>query len=228
MSHRRSPLLALLIAILACVLAASPAAGGTMVIVGQGDGTQKVVALTFDDGWSPTRTARIVAILDRKGVPATFLPYAEVVMLNPTLWRSIARQYPIANHSTTHPHLTRLTSRQVFREIDGARRTVERITGRPMVRMFRPPYGSRNATVDAAAYRAGFKMTVLWNVDSRDWERNISDERVYRLATAGGKGSIVLLHAGPAVTVRVLPRIIDAYRQRGFRFVTLPQMFGWT
>jgi peptidoglycan-N-acetylglucosamine deacetylase len=220
----RAPL-ALCVALLALMMAALPVLAGSAIVVRHGDRTTKTIALTFDDGWSAKRTAEIVGILDRHGVKATFLPYAKVVRQSPALWRSIAKRYPIANHTVSHPKLVRLTSAQIYDEIDRARRIVEQVTGRKMVRIFRAPYGSYDSRVLRQAYRAGFKYHVLWDVDSGDTAR-ISDARVLKLAVSGRKGSIVLMHAGPGVTVRVLAKVIRNYKSRGFRFVTLPEMLG--
>jgi peptidoglycan-N-acetylglucosamine deacetylase len=225
-SHR-PVLFALAMALLAAIIGASPVAAGTEIIVRYGDRTQKRIALTFDDGWSATRTAQIVAILDNKNVKATFLPYARAARYSPDLWRSIATRYPIANHTKTHPYMTRLSYSEMYTEIDSARRIMEKITGQRMVRMFRPPYGARNSTVDRAAYNAGFKTTVLWDVDSGDSWGRLTDTQVYKQAIGGRNGSIILMHAGPGVTVRVLPKVIRYYRERGYSFVTLPRLLGW-
>jgi peptidoglycan-N-acetylglucosamine deacetylase len=218
--------LAVFVACLSLLMAAAPVTAASALCVRHGDRTQKAIALTFDDGWSATRTREIVTILDKQGVTATFFPYANVVKASPDLWRSIARRYPIANHTVSHPKLTRLTSAGIYDEIDRARRIVERITGRPMMRVFRPPYGAWDSRVARQAYKAGFNYLVLWDVDSGDTSRDRTYSRVLRLASSGGKGSIVLMHAGPAVTPRVLKDVIANYRSRGFRFVTVGEMFG--
>jgi peptidoglycan-N-acetylglucosamine deacetylase len=95
-----------------------------------------------------------------------------------------------------------------------------------MMRLFRPPYGAWDSRVAQQAYKAGFHYLVLWDVDSGDTSRDRTDSRVLRLATSGTNGSIVLMHAGPAVTPRALKDIIRSYKARGFRFVTVGEMFG--
>lgn len=186
---------------------------------------RKVIALTFDDGWSPMRALQIVDILDQYGASATFFPYADAVVGAESTWRTIARRFPIANHTTTHPNLTKLSASRIFDEIDGARRIIEAAIDRPMVRIFRPPYMDYNDTVREQAFRAGFKVMALWSVDSGD-SIGLGDARVLNRAIAGKPGGIVLMHAGPPVTVRVLARVIQSYKARGFTFVTLPEMLG--
>jgi peptidoglycan-N-acetylglucosamine deacetylase len=222
MMHRSRHLtIATLAAVLALVMAVSPATAASATAVRHGDRTTKVVALTFDDGWSPARTAEIVRILDRHGATATFFPYADAVKRAPDLWRSIAKRYPIGNHTKTHPNLRKLTGPAIFSEINQGRQIIERVTGRTMVPLFRPPYGAWDSRVATQAYRAGFRYLVLWDVDSGDTSKNRTVERVRTRGSAGQAGSIVLLHAGPAVTPPALVDIIRSYKSRGFRFVTV-------
>ena len=155
---------------------------------------------------------------------ATFFPNARYVRSNPRLWRTIAARYPIANHTADHPFMPRLPYARMVEQLRTNERIIERITGRPMVKLFRPPYGAYNAAVLRAAAAAGYRTTVLWDVDSRDASR-ASDGTVLARATRGSNGSVVLMHCGPSVTPRILSRVIASYRARGFRFVTLPQLF---
>ncbi|MGO9181357.1 MAG: polysaccharide deacetylase family protein [Candidatus Limnocylindrales bacterium] len=191
-----------------------------------GPRNQRVVALTFDDGYSPIATANIFAILESEHVAATFFPYAAAVRLAPALWRAIAAAgYPIANHTTNHPDLTTLPAWRVRAELDVARTTIQQITGRPMLDVFRPPYGAWNATVLHEAAAAGCRAAVLWDVDSRDWT-GIAASAIAGRAEVGTAGSIVLLHAGPAQTPLALPYIIEWYRAHGYGFVTVPELLA--
>jgi peptidoglycan-N-acetylglucosamine deacetylase len=224
-SQHRPLSLALFVALLAAFIGATPAAASSATVIRNGDRGAKVIALTFDDGWSDQRTAEIVAILDRYGAPATFFPYTSAVQASPDLWRSIADRFPVGNHTVTHTRLTGLSASAIYAEIQGATMAFERSTGRPMVRLFRPPYGRQNSTVAREAFRAGYRHIVTWDVDSRDWKRP-GDDVVLRRATGGQNGSIILLHAGPPVTVRVLPAVIRHYQSLGFSFVTVPELLG--
>jgi peptidoglycan/xylan/chitin deacetylase (PgdA/CDA1 family) len=217
--------LALLVALAALLPAAAPVMASYASIVRHVATDRKIIALTFDDGWSPSRALKIDEILRQYGATATYLPYADAAADAPATWRYLAGRYPIANHTTTHRKLTTLSAGKVFWEIANARNVIEGITGRPMVRIFRPPYMAYNDTVRYEAYRAGFKVMALWSVDSGD-SAGLSDTQVYNRAIQGTRGGIVLFHAGPAVTVRVLPKVLAYYRNRGFVFVTLPKLLG--
>jgi peptidoglycan/xylan/chitin deacetylase (PgdA/CDA1 family) len=225
--HRLRPtLFALCVSVFALQLATSPvAATGSARMVRYVDTDKKIIALTFDDGWSPSRAQKIVRILDQYGATATFFPYSNAADDAPAIWRAIAARFPIGNHTTSHARLTKLSAAQVFWEIDNARKVIEQITGRPMVPIFRPPYMLYNATVKEQAYKAGFETMALWTIDTDD-ALGAGAQTVYNRAIKGQPGQIILLHAGPPATVQALPRILQYYSSRGYRFVNLPEMFG--
>ena len=196
-------------------------------VIWHGSRAERVVALTFDDGWSPANLRRIYRVLVRERVPATFFVTGIYVQRAPALWRAIAAAgYPLANHSYLHRDTRDLTPRLAALDMSLTREVVERVTGRPMLPYYRPPYGARNPATDRRAAAAGFPYVVLWDTTAADTTRGVTVSRVVRDATAGRSGSIVLLHAGPRVTPRALPAIIARYRARGFRFVTIPELLG--
>jgi peptidoglycan/xylan/chitin deacetylase (PgdA/CDA1 family) len=95
--------------------------------------------------------------------------------------------------------------------------------------VFRPPYGAQDGAVVAGAAALGL-TTVVWDVDPSDYARPGTDAIVRRVLAGVRSGSIVLMHdgGGPrAETLAALPRIIDALRARGYRFVTVPQLLGY-
>jgi peptidoglycan/xylan/chitin deacetylase (PgdA/CDA1 family) len=206
-----------------------PATDGVVLeplVVWRGPRDRRVVALTFDDGWSPKTLRGIYRILVRENVPATFFVTGMYVGRDPDLWRKIAARFPLANHSHRHRDTRRLTDRQVLADLARAREVVEEVTDRPMVPYFRPPYGYRDSRTDRLAAEAGFPTIVMWNTSATDAESRPTVASVVRSASTGRAGSIVLLHAGPKVTVRALPAIIARYRARGFGFVTVPELLG--
>jgi peptidoglycan/xylan/chitin deacetylase (PgdA/CDA1 family) len=139
--------------------------------------------------------------------------------------------FPFANHSVSHPYMTRLSYAAQLYQISAARATVERIIGKPMVRVFRPPYGSYNATTLQAAYAAGFPRILLWDTSFADSSRRPGGglwplSAYLAAATKGTAGSIILGHCGSPVDYQILAAVIASYRARGFTFVTVPQMLG--
>jgi peptidoglycan/xylan/chitin deacetylase (PgdA/CDA1 family) len=221
---KRHPWVALLAAALSVSMAATPV--GAAAAIHHGSRTILVVALTFDDGWSPIVVRQILAILVENGVPATFFPYASAMRRSPSTWRAVAAAgYPVGNHTVSHPSLPRLPSAVIRHEICGFRAVADRVLGVPSIDWFRPPYGKWSPRVAAIAAECGYQHVLLWDVDAHDWGRT-GAMTVAARASAGENGSIVLMHAGPASTPSALQRIINGYRARDFQFVTIPQLLG--
>jgi len=224
---RTVTVLCLAVAALTAGTPAAFAAGPPARVVSHGSREAKVIALTIDDGWGHAADESILRTLLAEKVTATFFPYALTVRGNQAYWRKVARLgFPIGNHSYSHPFLTRLPSHSIEWEIAAGRRLIESITGVPMLRVFRPPYGAYDARVLAAATAQGFPTALMWDTSAGDTSAWPTYGSVLRGATAGWNGSIVLLHAGPMVTANALRDIIRSYKARGFRFVTIPELLG--
>lgn len=192
-------------------------------------GTGRTVALTFDDG--PGRsTEAILRVLAEKQVRATFFD----IGINENAWpatvRAIAAQgHLLANHTWSHPDMSRLEAAAQAAEMDDAAAQQMGIVGvRPC--FFRPPYGAHDSTTLNLAHAR--RMAVYsWSVDTRDWEARGSGaatwvDRIITRAEAGGSQThpVVLMHNSPRgnpATVAALPAIIDFYRAGGYTFVDL-------
>jgi peptidoglycan/xylan/chitin deacetylase (PgdA/CDA1 family) len=186
------------------------------------------VALTFDDGPWPVQTRRVVRILERLRVPATFFMVGSLAERYPGIVRLVANAgMRIGDHSWDHPvdpALADLSSAQVAEEIG---RTAETLSSLGVVpRLFRPPGGSYDAAVLREAERQHMRL-VTWSVDPRDWSSHASArEIVHRVLRAVKPGSIVLMHDGGGdqrATIRALPRIIRGIRRMGLQLVAIPK-----
>jgi peptidoglycan/xylan/chitin deacetylase (PgdA/CDA1 family) len=208
---------------LALITIVEPVAQASSVLT-HGPRDRHWVALTFDDGWSADRCAQIANTLRARNVTATFLINGTIVRSAPKRWRAILRGFPVANHTLTHAWLTRSSEAEIRRQIVVNERVVERVLGRPMQRLLRPPYGAYDQRVLRLAGSLGYRV-VLWDTDSKD-SAAVASTTVVSNASRGINGSIVLMHCGPAVTPAVLGSIIGSYRARGFKFVDLAMMLG--
>jgi peptidoglycan/xylan/chitin deacetylase (PgdA/CDA1 family) len=223
---KRTGLRTLLFAFFVLLMVAAPVSAASNIPDYHGSRHVKVVALTFDDGYSPLRVRQILAILESNHVPATFFPYANAMKLSPTTWRMVAKAgYPVGDHTISHPDLTTLSTASDRSQICGFRHIADPILGKASLDWFRPPYGAWNARIAAVAASCGYGHMLLWDVDTRDWS-GISSSLIASRALGGTDGSIILMHAGPANTPAALQRIINGYRARGFKFVTIPQLLG--
>jgi peptidoglycan/xylan/chitin deacetylase (PgdA/CDA1 family) len=181
------------------------------------------IALTFDDGPHPVLTERLLDLLERERVAATFFVVGRQAERHPALLRAIARDgHELANHTYSHPNLATLSSTAVLAELDGARRIIENETGAPC-RLFRPPGGRfKPSTVELAA-RNGYSM-VLWSVFPRDHGSPPASKIHERVLAAASDGGVVLLHSGMENTLAALPGLIAELRARGYRFLTVSEL----
>jgi cellulose synthase/poly-beta-1,6-N-acetylglucosamine synthase-like glycosyltransferase/peptidoglycan/xylan/chitin deacetylase (PgdA/CDA1 family)/spore germination protein YaaH len=202
-----------------------------------------LVALTFDDGPDPDWTPGILDILREKHVPATFFVIGENVLGEQgLLQRIVAEGHELGNHSYTHPNFATLSDGEAIFELNTTERLIEAYTGR-RTRLFRAPYfgDAEPTTADElgpalAAQRDGY-VNVGLHVDPDDWALPGTDAIVQRTvagveaANADRSGQIVLLHDGGGdrqQTLEALPRIIDQLRARGYRFVPVSQLAGFS
>jgi len=196
--------------------------------VSEGQGVvPKAVALTFDDGPWPVDTQRVLAVLKRYHVPATFFMVGYLVRRYPALVRAVLRAgQPAEDHSYDHPispPLADLTDQKITSEISDVIPLLRSDGAHPT--LFRPPGGSYNDFVVQEARTLGMR-TVLWSVDPRDWVSSRTAKQVARSVLSHVRpGSIVLLHDGggdAAHTIKALPVIIRGIRKRGLRLVLVP------
>ena len=189
----------------------------------RGNPASRAVALTFDDGPHPQYTPKLLAILAKYNVKATFFVVGKQVEVNPSLIKlEDAAGHQIANHTYHHVNLTRIPDDEVRVEWQACNDVVKAITGKTM-RFCRPPGGDYDADVIKAAQETGL-ITVLWTDDPGDYASpgdRVIETRVLDRISNGG---IILLHDGVQQTIDVLPQIIETLQRRGFRFETAKTM----
>ncbi len=181
------------------------------------------VALTFDDGPHPTRTARILKILADAGVRATFFEVGASAERLPQITRAVSEQgHTIGSHTFRHPRLTTLSLPEAQRDIQSGRSMLETILGpqHGPVTFFRFPYGARNRPLQDWVKQEGM-ASFLWNMDSRDWKIRDAQALLGHVAIEldREKRGILLFHDIQEQTVIVLPYVLEALKARGFSTV---------
>lgn len=196
---------------------ASTARGPSRLVV-RGPARCPLVALTFDAGAGAEGAASILDGLLKHGARSTFYLTGKWTATFPDLARRIvADGHEIANHTDTHPDLTKLPPDQIEAQIRvGALRIAEH-SGLHPVSQFRPPYGAYNETVLAVAGRLGYPVTVYWSIDTLDWQQPPAETIAARVLTRAARGDIVLMHLGSRNTGLALDLIIPALRKKGLR-----------
>lgn len=183
---------------------------------------EKCVALTFDDGPAPTTTPKLLDILAREEVPATFFVLGSQVEKYPEIVKRAALEsHEIGNHTWKHDRLTSLPSKAARKDLDKTNRMIEKASGTAPT-LLRPPYGSTNKKVAKVAKQSGLAV-ILWDVDSRDWEHR-DPKKTVKEANAAQDGSIILLHDIHDSTIGAVPNVIKALRKQGFSFVTVSDL----
>jgi len=186
----------------------------------------KLIALTFDDGPWPGHTERILDILKKAKIHATFFMLGVRVKAAPALARRVvAEGNAVGDHTLGHRQLTKEKPKEIRHQITGGADAIEEATGvRPV--WFRPPYGSINAAVWKASRKLKMHV-VLWDIDTRDWSSPGVGKIVATANKHARKGAIILMHDGGVKreqTIAALPKIIETLQKRGFIFVTLPEL----
>jgi peptidoglycan/xylan/chitin deacetylase (PgdA/CDA1 family) len=183
------------------------------------------VALTFDDGPNERYTPRILRVLRRFDVPATFFVVGYLAERYPDLVeREDELGMTVGSHSMHHPYrppFHRLPRRQVAAEIRQPTKLLARLG--VTVKAFRPPGGAWSPRVLEEAKELDQRL-VLWSVDSRDWAGLSAKQIAAGVLQAVEPGSIVLLHDGGgdrSATVAALPRIIKGLRRKNLQPVAI-------
>ncbi|RDI55828.1 polysaccharide deacetylase family protein [Nocardia mexicana] len=194
-------------------------------LVQRADTTDKVVALTLDDG--PTeRTPEILRALADAGIPATFYLVGEQLAARPEYGAAVAAAgHEIGNHSYTHRRLVFVTPGTVREEVERTDAEI-RSTGYGGPITFRPPHGKKLFALPK--YLADHdRATVMWDVEPDSRGGADTDRIVADTLGAVRPGSIILLHAmHHSASLAAIPRIASELRAQGYRFVTVSQLPG--
>jgi peptidoglycan-N-acetylglucosamine deacetylase len=185
---------------------------------------EKVVALTFDDGPSPTHTLRVLDILDQHGVKATFFMMGVNVERFPVVAREVIRRgHEIGNHSYSHPKMIWMSRTRIRDEIE---RTDALLRGVGVTGdiPFRPPHSAKFIALPCVL-RDLRKLSVLADVDSEEWKGPSSATMTTSILHQTKPGSIIGLHdpAG-AETEQTLDTILRILKGQGYRFETVAQL----
>jgi peptidoglycan/xylan/chitin deacetylase (PgdA/CDA1 family) len=190
-------------------------------LAGRGDPGH--VALTFDDGPSPWRTPRFLAVLERLGVRGTFFMLGEQVVRHRRIAELVAEAgHEIAVHGWRHDYLLGRSLRRVGAELECAADVVADVSGRRPT-WFRPPYGVLTGEGALAAARLGMRP-VLWTAWARDWTVSATPRSIMDTLRPGiTGGATLLLHDGGRsgasawgdATLDALPGIVGQVRAAG-------------
>jgi peptidoglycan/xylan/chitin deacetylase (PgdA/CDA1 family) len=188
--------------------------------------TGNYVALTFDDGPSPENTPRLLDMLRKRGLKATFFIVGQCAAQNPEILKRIASEgHEIGNHSWSHPSLAKMGELGVTEQLQRTHEVVQQLTGTPP-KLMRPPYGAFTTNQRAWAHQKWGYKTILWDVDPLDWKVRNANRVQAEILRQTVSGSIILAHDIHASTVDAMPATLDALLAKGCQFVTVSELLA--
>ena len=186
---------------------------------------EKAIALTFDDGPWPRSTLKILEILKKDNIKATFFMVGQPLKEYPQIAQQVVLDgHAVANHTWSHRY-RRMSPADAAREVEDTEALIYKVTGlKPAI--FRPPGGlMNNGVVDYAKKHKYF--VAMWSSDSRDYSRPSVPGLVKNVLKDAKPGGMVLMHDGGGDrtdTIKALPIIISELKKRGYKFVTVPEL----
>jgi peptidoglycan-N-acetylglucosamine deacetylase len=183
------------------------------------------IALTFDDGPGPY-TPGVLDVLEQYHVQATFFEIGKMLeYFSASTLRELRDGDVIGDHTETHPEMALLSAHDQHEELFEQIARIE-LLGGPRPLLFRPPYGSYDATTMRELHALHLLM-VLWSVDTGDYLQPGVATIVERALAGAHPGAIILMHDAGGTrtqTIAALPTIITTLRARGYQLVTVPQL----
>lgn len=196
------------------------------LFIKSGSRDKKIIALTFDDGPHPKETDRVLDVLSKYNVKATFfIAGKHAKWYTDPLVRASKEGHEIGNHTFTHPDISNLTSQQIESEILECEKTLVEITGEKPT-LFRPPFGSyKKEELEEIARKNNYKIILWTTVDARDWQNPPASKIASKIIDNAKNGDIILLHDyATENTVEALDILIPAMQTKGFKFVTVSEL----
>ena len=191
----------------------------------------KQLALTYDDGPNDPHTLRLLGVLAKHEVKATFFLIGRYVQQRPDLAREIVQAgHVVGNHTFTHPLLIFKSAAEIRQELSDCNAALADALGQ-QTSLFRPPFGGRRPAVLRIARELGLEP-VMWNVTGFDWTAPPSAVIEQKVAKQIRGGDVILLHDGGhqqmgadrSQTVQATDHLIAKYQSRGYEFVTISAM----
>jgi peptidoglycan/xylan/chitin deacetylase (PgdA/CDA1 family) len=189
------------------------------------------IALTYDDGPNDPHTLRLLEVLAKHSVHATFFLIGRYVQQRPEIVREIVSAgHVVGNHTFTHPLLIFKSATEIRQQLSACRSALQDAIGNPS-HLFRPPFGGRRPAVLRIARELGLDP-VMWNVTGYDWSAPPAATIERKVTNQIRGGDVILLHDGGhkqmgadrSQTVIATDHLLTRYIAEQYEFVTIPQM----
>ncbi len=192
------------------------------------DTDEKVLYLTFDCGYENGNTPMILDALKKHQVPAAFFTVGTFVKENPDLIRRMANErHIVANHTYHHPDMSKISTKDTFlKELTDVETLYREITGKEMVKYYRPPQGKYSTENLQMAKDLGY-CTFFWSLAYVDWYQDQQPSREEAFEKLLGRihpGAVVLLHNTSSTNAQILDELLAKWKEMGYTFKTLDQL----
>lgn len=194
-----------------------------------GPSQKREVALTFDDAPDDEFTPRVLDVLKKERVKATFFVVGNRVETHPEIMKRIVREgHEIGNHSYNHANLPKLRDKEFRDQVIRTDKIIQKYTG-DIPKIIRPPYGNINEEQIKWLASQG-KKVINWNVDSLDWKGLSAEQVSTNVLSHVEPGAIILQHSGGGEgedltgTVEALPEIITKLKKDKVKLVTISKL----
>ena len=189
---------------------------------------QKVIYLTFDAGFENGNTPAILDALKKHNVPATFFVVGNFLSDNPDLIKRMVEEgHIVGNHTYTHPDMSKISTMESFsKEIQDVEKLYQEITGKEMIKFYRPPQGKYSEENLKMAKELGYK-TFFWSLAYVDWYQDkqpTKEEAFDKLLGRIHPGAVVLLHNTSSTNGQILDELLTKWEEMGYTFKSLNQM----
>ncbi len=184
----------------------------------------KVVYLTFDNGYENGYTGKVLDILKKEKVPATFFVTGHYIESSPDLLKRMAAEgHLIGNHSWSHPDFTKISKGKMESELEKVNKAVKELTNQEVMTFVRPPRGTFNDQTLKWANELGYTHA-FWSIAFKDWETNNQKGWEYAYNSVLDQihpGAVILLHTVSSDNAEALERLIIDLKQKGYHFGSL-------
>ena len=192
-----------------------------------GNTEEKVVYLTFDEGYENGFTPAILDTLKEKQVKAAFFITGSYLKHSPELVKRMKEEgHIVGNHSQTHPDFTSQTDEQVIDEVSQVADKFKEVVGTEMDPFFRFPSGRYSERDLYIVRKLGFR-SIFWSMAYKDWDTKDQPGKDYSYQHVMDNyhpGAVILLHAVSSSNTEALADIITGLDEAGYRFGSLYEL----
>ncbi len=188
-----------------------------------------VIYLTFDVGYENGNVEKILNVLDAHGVKGAFFILENVIKRAPELVKRMAEEgHAVCNHTRNHPDMSAITDKSLFAaQLSSLEKAYTELTGREMVKAYRPPQGRFSEQNLSYAEDLGYK-TIFWSFAYADWDNNkqpAPEKALEKILAHLHNGEIMLLHPTSATNAAIMDKLLCEIERQGYRIASLEELW---